>query len=129
MDPNRERTAALDAYRTLERRFKDRPFPHDWAKVVNGVGLVTLTERVEHYLGAFSFLNDRGLAYSYQAREARQVVADLRAVLPEFDRFLAALPAEPRSYFEDLRSLVSDALTFTNTWWAPLSAAEAAPRE
>ena len=41
MDPYRERMAAFDAYWMRVRQFRERPFPCEWAKVVNRVGLAS----------------------------------------------------------------------------------------
>lgn len=43
---------------------------------------------------------------------------NLRELLGGFADFLDALPPEPRSYFEELRALVAEALAMVETWWA-----------
>ena len=129
MDPYRERMAAFNAYWASVRLFRDRPFPHDWAKVVNGVGLASFSMQVERRLGELSSLSYWKPAYLYSTGQAQSAVANLQATLAEFDSFLPALPPEPRSYFEDLRSLVADAIAFTEAWWVPFAAGEAVSRE
>ena len=36
--------------------FRQQPFPTDWAKVVNGIGLVSLATRAERALGVVAAL-------------------------------------------------------------------------
>jgi hypothetical protein len=47
---------ALDEFAKRVRVFRRQPFPTDWAKVVNGVGLVSLVTRVERTLGEVAAL-------------------------------------------------------------------------
>ena len=119
MDPYRERKAAFDAYWERVRLFKGRPFPTDWAKVVNGVGLASFTMRVERQLSELSSLSNHDWKPSYLHRigAAQSMTADLRALLETFDRFTPTLPPEPRAYFIDLRNLVTAAIAFTDEWW------------
>ena len=119
MDPYRQRLAAFDDYWAGVRLFRQRPFPTDWARVVDGVGLASFTMRVERSLGEMSALSYWKPSYLHRSGKAPAKVAELRALLATFDRFLPALPPAPRAYFHDLRSLVSDAVAFTDRWWAP----------
>jgi hypothetical protein len=117
-----ERKAAADDLSSRVARFGRRPFPAGWAKRVCGVGLASSTTRAEHALRKLSGLDP--VLPSYRLRIAAQPAAsELRAILDAFDRFPPALPPEPRPYFDDLRQLVSDALSFLERWWAADDAA------
>jgi len=57
-------------------------------------------------------------AYLHRIGAAQSMTEKLQEAFDGFDQFLDALPPEPRSYFEEFRSLVADALAMVETWWA-----------
>ena len=116
-DPYRERMAAFDALWARVRLFHARPFPTEWAKVANGVGLASFAMRAEKALGALFPLTEYKPSYLHSIRASHGIIGELRTVLATFDRFMPALPPDPRSYFEDLRSLVAEAVAFAREWW------------
>jgi hypothetical protein len=98
------------------RDFLRRPFSPEWAKVVNGVGLASLTMRAERVFGDFAgYLNPD---YARSIGLAQAVSADLRDIVRQIDRATPALPSEARVYFGDLRSLVLSAIVLHDRWWA-----------
>ena len=118
MDPYRERMAAFDELSSRIRLSRDRPFPTDWARVLNGVGLASFTMRVERVLNELSGLSDLKPTYLHATGTAASIGAELRTLLGIADQFMPALPSEPRAYFNDLRGLVADAVELTEAWWA-----------
>ena len=119
MHPYHERQAAFKNWWARVRAFrKDRSFPTDWAKVVAGVGLVSFSMRVEQVLSNMSMMYCFTPQYLHDTGQAEAVTHDLDALLREFDRFLPSLPPEPRSYFEDVRALVNEALQLAGKHWA-----------
>lgn len=125
MIPFRETLAAGEALSARLNRFRGRPFPTEWAKVVNGVGLASLTMRAERALGDIARLHSMcefRLSYLHSIGEPRSTAAALFDALhpmpAEFDRFLAALPPDARAYFADLRALVADGLALAEQWWS-----------
>jgi len=118
VDPYRERLAAFEAWWQKVRSFQRRPFPTDWAVVVAGVGLASFSMRAERSLSTLASMGDRKPAYLHRIGRAQSMTEELEALLGGFDRFLPALPPEPRSYFDAFRLLVVEAVELTETWWA-----------
>ena len=118
MDPYREREAAFDTLCSRMGQYRSRPFPTGWAKVVNGVGLASFTDRVGRGLGALSGFSSLKPSYLHAIRAAQETGAELKAIVATFDQFLPALAPEPRAYFDDLRGAVVAAIEWTNVWWA-----------
>ena len=123
MAPYQDRVAALDALAARVHAFRQRPFPTDWAKVVNGVGLASLAMRAERSLGEISWLgyfcNFRRsylLTLGEPEATAGRLHDGLRLLAEQLDRALPALPPEPRGYFAGLRALVADAATLAARW-------------
>jgi len=118
MDPYRERAAAPDIVSSRDRQFRSRPFPIGWAKVVNGVGLASFTNRVERGLSALSGFSSLKLSYLHAIGAIPETVAELKVILATFDRFLPALPPEPHAYFNEFRGVIVAAIEWTDVWWA-----------
>lgn len=95
---------ALSALWTRWGAFRSRAFPREWAKVVNGVGLASLSMRAERALN---------LLFGYfppgKTNLRNDLTTNLATALAWCDEALPALPDEPRHYFEELRSIVGDA--------------------
>jgi hypothetical protein len=88
--------------------FKKRPFPTDWAKVVNGIGLVSLTMRAERCLGD-----------AIHKHLPRPTIDELLRLLDMFERALPApLPSESRGYFEELRDILAESLRYAKLYRA-----------
>jgi hypothetical protein len=83
--------------------------------------------RVEHVLGALPQWAGYKPLYLHSIGVPQSAARDLRDLLPPFDRFLPSLPPAPRQYFEDLRSLVAEAIELTDKWWALDAAAGHSP--
>ena len=98
--------------------FRQQPFPTDWSKGVNGIGLVSLSTRAERALGEVAALGGWNPEYLRETGQAQAIDADLREILTSLDQALPALPAEPRHYFEQCRSLVAEAAALADAWWA-----------
>ena len=115
MNMPRERHDAFDAWKSSVQRFWRQPFPTEWARVVNGIGLASLALRAEHTFGDLAghwnpeYVRGSGLAQSTAER--------LRTILEDLERATPALPPEPRAYFDQLRALVADAIALTERWW------------
>ena len=109
---------SLDDLAARIQAFRPQPFPTDWAKVVNGIGLVSLAMRAERTLGEVAALGDWNPDYLRETGRAQSIDADLREILTSFEQALPALPAEPRHYFEQCRSLVAEAAALADAWWA-----------
>jgi hypothetical protein len=120
---------ALDEFAGRVRLFRRQPFPTHWAKVVNGVGLVSLVTRVERTLGEVAALGGWNPDYLRATGQAHTIDADLREMLASFNQVLPALTAEPRQYFEQCRSLVADATALADAWWAWADGREKVRRE
>ena len=118
MDPYREREAAFDTFLSQLQQFRGRPFPMGWAKVVNGVGLASFTNRVERALGVLSGFSSLKPSYLHAVGAIQETVAELKAILATFDRILPALPPEPHSYFDEFRAVIVAAIEWTDVWWA-----------
>ena len=103
---SRPQFEALDALWTRWAAFRSRPFPHEWAKVVNGVGLATLSMRAETCLNTLFGYYPPG-----RASMRMNLTSDLDTAVAWCDEALPCLPDEPRQYFEDLRSILHDATT------------------
>jgi len=127
MNPYRERQAAFDTLWSRVREFRRRPFPTDWAKVVNGVGLASFTYRVERGLSALSGLSSWKPSYLHTIGAIQEPVAELRAIEATFDQFLPALPPEPHAYFNELRGVIVAAIEWTDVWWALDESSEPVP--
>lgn len=119
-----DRVAALDALDARFHAFRQRPFPTDWAKVVNGVGLASLAMRAERSLGELSWLswfcNFRRsylLTLGEPEATAGRLHDALRPLVEQLDRVLPALPPEPQGYFADFRALVADPAALAARWW------------
>ena len=117
MLPFEVRRLAFRAWDERVRLHRRRPFPTDWAKVVAGVGLASFTMRVEDVLAHLPQWAEYKAHYLHSLGVPQSIVPGLHDLLPPFDRFLPSLPPEPRRYFEDLRSLVVEAIELTDRWW------------
>jgi hypothetical protein len=73
--------------------------------VVNGVGLATLSMRVDECLSKIFDYYPPG-----RATVRVNLTADLETAMALCDRALLCLPEDPRPYFEELRSVLHDAL-------------------
>ena len=115
-----ERTRRREVLLALGERIRDfrlRPFPEGWAKVVNGVGLASLSMRAEFSLyGVPAFT----CVYLDEHHYPEPVVSGLGGIIESCDRALPALPADAAPYFRELRSLAHDALRMVNAYWPPL---------
>jgi hypothetical protein len=90
---------SLEPLAARYREFKTRTFPTDWATVVNGVGLASLATRAERCMDDVVWKH-----------LPRSTVDELLRLLAMCERALPALPPEPHDYFDELRSIVLDAL-------------------
>jgi hypothetical protein len=116
----REKIASFDVLWSRARLFRGRPFPEGWARVVNGVGLASITMRAEENLDALFLLRQYKSSHDRHVHSAKawlRVKGDMRALLLALDRSTPELPPEPRAYFEDLRALVADTIAFADKWW------------
>ena len=95
-------------------RFRERRFPTDWAKVVNGVGLVSLAMSAEGVFGDMEghwnpkYLRRTGLAQA--------TASDLNAML-DGPTGRCPPPPERTGYFDELRTLARDGVGLIDAWW------------
>ena len=87
-----------------------------------------MVTRVERTLGEVAALGGWNPDY-LRATARRAIDADLREIPASFHQVLPALPAEPRQYFEQCRSLVADATALADAWWAWADGGEKVRRE